>query len=234
MRHIDLPCHGHTFRIHLRPPRKGNRRLRLSVDAHGSVFLSHPLRASQADIAAFVQQHAQWIAARAQPLAVQAARDPYGDGSRHHLLGESCVLHLDGTGKNILQDNHILRTAPADAATLATRFRHLHRALCEAHFPALVATQLPHCPWVREVPPIRYRAMRKTWGTCRSDGVLTFNTALIQYPIPLIEHVIIHELCHLKEHNHSPAFYALMDAAQPDWRARKAALVAFARTLPAL
>jgi len=44
-----------------------------------------------------------------------------------------------------------------------------------------------------------------------------------------IRHVIIHELCHLQEHNHSAAFYALMDAAQPDWRTHKAALIAYQR-----
>ncbi|MDO5091300.1 MAG: SprT family zinc-dependent metalloprotease [Cardiobacteriaceae bacterium] len=232
MQYIDLPFHHHTFRIHLRPPRKGNRRLRLSIDSHGSVFLSHPLRASRAEISAFVQQHAPWIAARAQPLSAQLAHDPYADGSVHFFLGEAHTLHLDGDA-NIRIENNTLHTAPADTATLALRFKRWHRALSEAHFPALVAAQLPHCPWVREPPPLRYRDMRKTWGTCRSDGVLTFNIRLIQYPIALIEHVIVHELCHIGEHNHSAAFYALMTRAQPDWRARKAALDAFARTLPA-
>ncbi|MDO4776917.1 MAG: SprT family zinc-dependent metalloprotease [Cardiobacteriaceae bacterium] len=233
MSYIDLPCNGHTFRIHCRPPRKGNRRLRLSIDAGGKVHLSYPVRISRAEIAAFIRQHAEWIAARAVPLDMQRAHNPYAEGSTHYLLGEAHILQFDGRQTRLTAENGILRTSSADADTLAARFKTLHRAMSEAHIPALVHGQLPHCPWVRELPPIRYRAMRKTWGTCRSDGVLTFNTRLIQYPAPLIEHVIIHELCHLKEHNHSPAFYALMDIAQPDWRARRSALDAFARILPA-
>lgn len=231
--YIDIHFSDHTYRIHRRAPRKGNRRLRLSIDAHGSVYLSHPLRASRADIMAFIEQHAPWIAARAVPLDTQRAHHPYAEGSTHYLLGNAHILQLDGRHTRLIAENGILRTASADADALASRFKTLHRAMSAAHIPALVQEQLPHCPWVREVPPIRYRAMRKTWGTCRSDGMLTFNTRLIQYPVPLIEHVIIHELCHLKEHNHSPAFYALMDIAQPDWRARRAALDAFARILPA-
>lgn len=231
MPHIDLSCNGHTFRIHCRVPRKSNRRLRLSIDAQGSVYLSHPLRVSRADIMAFIEQHAAWIAARAVPHDRQSAHDPYAQGSAHWLLGEAHILQFGGRHTRLIAENGILRTSSADADELAARFKSLHRTMSEAHIPALVHDQLPHCPWVRDVPPIRYRTMRKTWGTCRSDGVLTFNTRLIQYPVPLIEHVIIHELCHLKEHNHSPAFYALMDQAQPDWRARKTALQAFARQL---
>ena len=93
----------------------------------------------------------------------------------------------------------------------------------------MVAHEAARCPWVREQPPLRYRAMRRSWGNCRRDGILTLNTRLIQYPPALIAHVIIHELCHLQEHNHSPAFYALMQAVQPDWRARKTALEHFRR-----
>lgn len=231
MNYFDLDHHGHTYRIHLRPPRKTNRRLRLAIDVRGDIRLSRPMRASLADAQAFARAHLDWIARRAVPLQAQSARDPYAAGSTHWLLGETYTLDLQGENPALIPENRILRTAPADAAILAARFKTLHRRLSETHLPALVRGQTAHCPWVRNLPPIRYRAMRKTWGTCHSDGVLTFNTRLIQYPPALIEHVIIHELCHLAEHNHSPAFYALMDSAQPDWRARKDALQTFARQL---
>ena len=93
----------------------------------------------------------------------------------------------------------------------------------------MVAHEAARCPWVRALPPLRYRAMRRSWGNCRRDGILTFNTRLIQYPPALIAHVIIHELCHLQEHHHGAAFYALMQAVQPDWQARKASLERFRR-----
>ncbi|EHM52270.1 hypothetical protein [Cardiobacterium valvarum] len=44
MHTLDIPYHGHTYRIHLRPPRRNNRRLRLSVDGSGTLYLSHPPR----------------------------------------------------------------------------------------------------------------------------------------------------------------------------------------------
>ncbi len=97
--------------------------------------------------------------------------------------------------------------------------------------PPASAPSIARKAWRTFLPssPLRYRHMRRSWGNCSRGGIITFNTALIQYPPAQIRHVIIHELCHLQEHNHSAAFYALMDAAQPDWRTHKAALIAYQR-----
>lgn len=51
--------------------------------------------------------------------------------------------------------------------------------------------------------------------------MITLNLKLIQAPKALIDYVISHELCHLKEHNHSNAYYHLLDRVLPDWRARR-------------
>ena len=229
MHTLDIPCQNHTYRIHLRPPRRNNRRLRLSVDGRGTLYLSHPPRCRPADIEQFIHNNLAWIAAHAQPQENQPPA-PYADGSPQHLLGTTYRLALrTGASARIQIAGDTLTTTPADDATLATRFRAFHHAQSLAHIPALVAAALPHCPWVTAMPPLRYRRMRGSWGNCSRSGVITLSTALIQYPPAHITHVIIHELCHLQEHNHSAAFYALMDAAQPDWRARKAALIAYQR-----
>ena len=65
---------------------------------------------------------------------------------------------------------------------------------------------------------LKVRRMRRRWGSCFLDGRINLNTELLGEPIALIDYVIIHELCHLREHNHSPRFYRLMDEALPDWR----------------
>jgi predicted metal-dependent hydrolase len=70
-------------------------------------------------------------------------------------------------------------------------------------------------------PVLRIRAMQKRWGSCSASGLILLNLKLIQVRKPLIDYVITHELCHLKEHNHSRAYYQLLDRVIPDWQERR-------------
>jgi predicted metal-dependent hydrolase len=63
--------------------------------------------------------------------------------------------------------------------------------------------------------------MKSRWGSCTAKGVITLNLRLIQVERSLIQYVVVHELCHLREHNHSRAYYRLLDQALPGWRERK-------------
>jgi predicted metal-dependent hydrolase len=62
------------------------------------------------------------------------------------------------------------------------------------------------------------KTMRSRWGSCSNRGVITLNTELIRLPDYLIEYVMIHELCHLKHHNHGNGFYNLLSELLPGWQ----------------
>ncbi|MDX6518963.1 MAG: hypothetical protein QOF50_1809 [Gaiellaceae bacterium] len=65
---------------------------------------------------------------------------------------------------------------------------------------------------------IAIRDQRTRWGSCSSRGTLSFNWRLVLAPPGVARYVVVHELCHLREPNHSPRFWQLVAAARPGYR----------------
>ena len=78
--------------------------------------------------------------------------------------------------------------------------------------------------WVPERPPLRVLTMQTQWGSCSPNGRLTLNPHLVKTPTLCIDYVILHELCHIAEHNHSEKFYRLMSQIMPQWEKIKSRL----------
>jgi predicted metal-dependent hydrolase len=68
---------------------------------------------------------------------------------------------------------------------------------------------------------LHIRPARTRWGSCSPGGTLSFNWKLIMAPLPVIEYVVVHELCHLRELNHSKSFWKLVELHCPEWRVQR-------------
>lgn len=80
-------------------------------------------------------------------------------------------------------------------------------------------------------PPLRILSMQTQWGSCSPSGRVTLNPHLVKASRECIDHVILHELCHIAEHNHSERFYRLMQQVMPQWEKTKKRLDGMAAAL---
>lgn len=69
---------------------------------------------------------------------------------------------------------------------------------------------------------VRIKDQKRRWGSCSAEGALNFNWRLILAPPEVLDYVVVHELCHLRQLNHSPEFWKLVGAVLPDYPERRA------------
>ena len=96
--------------------------------------------------------------------------------------------------------------------TRAEALAHI-QVLCRAYYPQFAAT----CPG-GHMPKIAVRDMTTRWGSCSSAGNLNYNWKLVLMPERVMDYVVIHELAHRKEMNHSARFYAVVAQQMPDYK----------------
>lgn len=81
---------------------------------------------------------------------------------------------------------------------------------------------------------IQVRRLKSRWGSCSSRGHLSFSLSLVQLPESVADYVVVHELAHLHEMNHSAAFWAQVAAVMPDFKSRRSQLRHWSRKIALL
>ena len=69
---------------------------------------------------------------------------------------------------------------------------------------------------------VAVRHYKSRWGSCSSHGAITYNWQIMAAPAPVVDYVVVHELCHLLEHNHSPRYWKHVTRHVPDWKDHRA------------
>lgn len=206
------------------------RRRSLSIEVHANlrVVVRVPLDCPEAVLEAFVASRRAWIE---RQLRHFASRPPvperrYADGETHWFLGDALELRLRPDARaGILHLPGVLEVGGpgvADAARTARAVQGWFRARARDLFPRLVAQWREHPRFERyPLPALKIRAMRTRWGTFSPRSGMTLNLLLIHAPLPAIEYVVVHELCHYRYRGHGKGFHGLLESVLPDWRERK-------------
>lgn len=196
------------------------RRLRLIVNERG-VRLTLPRRASEIMAAAFLHEHRDWL------LAALAKRTPAEPalallpGLHAHLplRGERLPLHwCEGRfAKAQLGEHGITLTLPvaANEARAKAALREFYLAQARADVGRWLPRYLADLP--RAPRQVRIRPLRSLWGSLSASGALSLDLSLVLGRPEAFEYVLVHELCHLLQANHSPAFWQEVSRRWPHW-----------------
>lgn len=207
-------------------------RVAIHVEPDGSVQVDAPSTASLDEVLAAVKKRSRWISQH-----VNAAK-----ARLEHVLPRE---YVSGESLHYLGRRYRLKVIVDPAASVGARMRGAFISVTvPKHHPNAIrsaldawyrqracevfAQRLPviagSLPWVNELPLLRLQFMKRQWGSCSPSGRITLNPWLVRAPREAVDYVLLHEMCHLKHHNHSPAFYATLGRYLPDWKQIKARL----------
>lgn len=206
------------------------RTLAIHVYPDGQVVVDAPIDASNEAIAEKVKKRASWIFKQqtlfaAYPPALLQRQ--YVSGETHRYLGRQYrLLVIQGAEDKVKLAQGRLVVEAADPES-TEKVRKLLQDWYRLRAKAVFAERYNCCVGLVAKLDINHhqgfqlRFMPKRWGSCTSQGHIILNPKLIAAPKDCIDYVITHELCHLKERNHSQAFYRLLGSAMKDWQLRK-------------
>lgn len=212
-----------AVQIHRNPRAK---RLILRIDhTAGRPVLTLPTRTGLAKGERFLMRHLDWLAEQMDGLAPTT---PLTEGSVIPLRGAPHLIrHRGGRGLVRLEANGAipLITVPGDPEFLPRRIANWLKREAKRDIDAAVAR---HCQALgRGAAGIRITDPKSRWGSCSPDGVLTFSWRLVLAPPNVLDYLAAHEVAHLKEMNHGPRFWALVERLYPahlsarDWLNRE-------------
>jgi predicted metal-dependent hydrolase len=201
--------------------RSRRKTIALIIDRQGRLIVRAPLRATRAQIDAFITEKAGWIQAHqaSQRARPHPAAPEFRAGETFLYLGQACPLQLTPGAAALELRGGVFHLAPAALPQARQLFQAWYRRQARAVLAgrvALHAARLGFTPGA-----LRITSARTRWGSCSSRGTLSFPWRLVLAPLEVIDYVVVHELVHLAVKNHSAAFWQRVTAAYPDTAAAR-------------
>ena len=206
--------HGLTVHV-LFPPRA--RRYLLGLRPDGAARLVIPRRGTEAEGLRFLERSEAWLLKQMEKWRGKShVRQPWADGTRFLFRGDETMLRVEKVGEK-------LRLSFADESISLPHETPDYREIVHRHLRRIAERELP--VRTRElalvhgiaIQRVSVRAQKTRWGSCSARGTISLNWRLIQTPPFVVDYLIIHELMHRREMNHSARYWKLVEKACPDY-----------------
>lgn len=202
----------------------------------GRIRLSVPKNMSEDDVSMMLYSRLDWLRSKVAEVQIQERQTDreYVSGENHYLFGERYLLQV--IPQNIVPPSIKLGTKIMDMYVTPKSSLIDKQRLMEAFYRNRLREFLGTIvsKWSsrmgEDISSFDYSimVMQKQWGSCNTTKrKILFNLLLARVPQRCIEYVVVHELCHLKVHQHNKEFTSLLNTFMPDWAIRKKELDEF-------
>jgi predicted metal-dependent hydrolase len=204
----------------------GRRTLGITILPDSTVIVRVPYLTSRKTINRIVQQKAGWITRHRENYRKTKhlrQSELNINGEIHLFRGRKVIMKIEKSSKPYVRftaDNIELGLRNPDDAMAVKRLLYRgYKKEAMIVIPEIISNVLIKFESQQFNPGgIIFRKMKRRWGSCSTKGIITLSTELIKLADIYIEYIILHELCHLKHHNHSVKFYKLLSQLCPDWK----------------
>jgi len=201
--------------------RSRRRTIALEVTPAATLVVRAPLRAPAAFIDDMIRQKNAWILRKMDEMKQRPASPchEYAEGELFLFLGRSYPLHIvDGGSMTIERSDrlYVSRMILPDIRKLLKRW-YIEEARKEIHARCMwFSLKTGHVPATVSITDARQR-----WGSCTYKRGLNFSWRLIQAPPEIVDYVVVHELVHISQPDHSKQFWAKVQKILPDYKQRR-------------
>lgn len=204
---------------------KTDRKKSASIQLEGGlVKVRVPKSLSDDRINNLIKKRTPWIKTKLKEYSARPIAMPkrYLDGETFSYLGKNYILKIeDADVLSIkMKSGYFLVTIPQKEKNKSDQIKNLLMNWYQSHAKKYLQEktyQLSNS--IGAIPvSVSVKNYKSRWGSCSSNGVIDYNWRIILAPKHIIDYVVIHELCHLLEHNHSPKYWQIVEKHFPNWR----------------
>ncbi len=196
--------------------------IRIKKDA--TLEVRAPLRMSMTDIDKFIQSKQTWINKHLKPLAEKCEKREkfeldYGQALLY--LGKPYTI-VARPGNIIGFDDCFYMPENLDHINIKHSAIQIYKMLAKR----VLMKKVSHYSKLMKLTPtnVKINSARTRWGSCSGKNSINFSWLLIMAEEKLVDYVVVHELAHIKEHNHSQKFWAVVESVIPDYKERRLGL----------
>lgn len=212
------------LKFEIRYSKKRKKSIALSIYSSKSLVVSVPNKTQEWEINDFILSKSSWIKDKLEYFDnLDVKQLKYIENEIHKYLGNEYILTVVPSNKDAvkIENNKLIVYNSRTHNIFSTKtilttwyYNQALKDILEYGYTLFNRFNI----YCLTTPIITLKKMRSRWGSCDTKGNISINIDLIKTHKKCIEYVLVHEFCHLKQHNHGKRFYKLLNEHMPDWK----------------